>query len=179
MMSRRKQQQGFTLIELMTSLSIFAIVVTISLGAILGIFNANRKSRSLRTAMSGLNLALETMSREMRYGTRYHCTSSGTLTDPLNCTSGDTFISFLGSDNVQLSYRLNGTILERSQGSEGYLPVTAPDLIIDAFTFYVSATDPNDVYQPKVFITVKGHVGTGGSRTDFALQTLVSQRALD
>src|SRR3989338_687085 len=99
-------KKGFTLIELMTALSIFIIVMTISMGSIIGIFDANRKSRSLKTVLNNLNLAVESMSREMRFGKNYHC-GSGTVTDPQDCPAGDTLISFLSSNNIQTTYRFN------------------------------------------------------------------------
>jgi len=77
-----KTDKGFTLIELMVSVSVFIIIMTISMGAILGVFDSNRKSRALRTVMNNLNLSMESMSKEMRYGSSYHCGSGGTFNLP-------------------------------------------------------------------------------------------------
>ena len=66
-------KKGFTLIELMTAMAIFTVIMAISMGSITGIFDANRKSRSLKTAITNLNLAVESMSKEMRFGKNYHC----------------------------------------------------------------------------------------------------------
>lgn len=171
-------KKGFTLIELMTAISIFIIVMTISMGSILSVFDANRKSRSLKTVLSNLNLAVESMSKEMRFGKNYHC-GSGTVTTPQNCPEGDTLMSFLSSDGVQLTYRLNGTAIEKQINSEGYMAVTAPEIIIDGFTFYTLGAGTGNLLQPKVIIIIKSHAGTGKGRSDFTLQTLVSQRVLD
>ena len=179
MNSMKDSERGFTLIELMVSLSLFAIVVTVSLGSILGIFDANRKSRSLKAVMTNLNLATEEMSKEMRYGTNYHCGSSGTQSAPQNCASGDTQVSFLSSDNVEISYRLNGTALEKATGSGSFAPVTAPEASIDNLAFYVLGAGTGDGLQPKTLIKLKAHAGTGRGRSDFTLETLVSQRALE
>ena len=96
-------KKGFTLIEIMTSVSVFAIIMVISMGAILGIFEANRKSRTLKAIMNNLNLAVESMSKEMRFGTNYHCGESGSLTVPQNCPGGDTLVSFLSSEGRQIT----------------------------------------------------------------------------
>lgn len=172
------REHGFTLIELMTALSIFMIVMTVSMGSILGIFDANRKSHTLKAAVTSLNLALEGMSREMRYGKDYHCGETGTITEPQNCAEGGTYMSFLDSDGVQVIYRLNGTLLERKEGVSVFLPVTSPEVEIDSFTFYTIGAGTDNLLQPKVVIVVKAHAGTK-QRTDFILQTLVSQRVLD
>jgi len=176
--SKRSFASGFTLIELITAISIFTIIMTISLGSILGIFDANRKSRSIKAVMSNLNLAVETMSKEMRYGKNYHC-GSGTVTVPQNCSSGDTLLSFLSSDNEQITYRLNGTAIEKQSGSEEYIPVTAPEAVIDDLTFYTLGAGTSDTLQPKIIMKIKGHSGSGDDRSDFTLQTTVSQRSMD
>jgi prepilin-type N-terminal cleavage/methylation domain-containing protein len=155
----RTDNRGFTLIELMTAVSIFVIIMTISMGSITGVFEANRKSRSLKTVLNNLNLAVESMSKEMRYGKNYHC-GSGTVTLPQNCPSGGTLMSFLSSEGVQITYRLSGQA-------------------IDDLTFYTLGAGTGNLLQPKVIIKIKSHAGTDKGRSDLTLQTLVSQRTLD
>lgn len=177
--SKRSFASGFTLIELMTALSIFAIIMTVSLGSILGIFDANRKSRSIKSVMSNLNLTLESMSKELRYGRNYHCGSSGDQTSPQNCAEGDDFISFLSSDGEQISYQLSGNSIEKQVGDEDFIAITAPEVLVDDMTFYVLGAGIDNTLQPKVTIKIKGHAGEGDYRSDFTLQTMVSQRAMD
>lgn len=178
-------KKGFTLIELMVSVSIFVVVVTISMGSIIGVFDANRKSRSLKTVLNNLNIAVESMSKEMRYGINYHCEGPATapnapITSPQNCPSpGGSLISFLSSDDVQITYRINGTSIEKQVGAGDFIALTAPEIIIDNLTFYAFGTTVGDILQPRVVIKIDGHSGTTKGRSDFTLQTLVSQRALD
>lgn len=177
-MRKRALQKGFTLVELITAVALFTVVMTVSMGSILGIFSANRQSRSLRAVMTNLNLALESMSKEMRYGKTYHCGSSGTLTDAQNCASGDTLLSFRSSEDVQITYRLNGTTLEKDEDGGGFEPVTAPDVVIDSLVFYALGAGTGDTLQPRVLVKLQGHAGDK-NRSDFTLQTLISQRAVD
>jgi prepilin-type N-terminal cleavage/methylation domain-containing protein len=170
--------RGFTLIELMTAISIFIVVMTISMGSIINVFDANRKARSLKTVLNNLNLAVESMSREMRFGKNYHC-GSGTITVPRNCPSGGTLVSFLSSENTQITYRLNGQTIEKRVGSGSYIAVTAPEIVIDRLTFYTLGAGTSNTLQPKTIIIIKGHAGIAKSRSDFTLQTLVSQRFPD
>ncbi|MDO8729313.1 MAG: type II secretion system protein [bacterium] len=181
MINNKQPNKGFTLIELMVAISIFIVVMTISMSSIIGVFDANRKSRSLKTVLNNLNLAVESMSKEMRFGKNYHC-GSGTVTEPKNCSSGgDALISFLSSDNLQIVYKLNGTTIEKSiDGGNTYIAVTAPEIVIDNLVFYSKGVDSSDTLQPKVIVKIKSHAGTTGKgRSDFTLQTLISQRALD
>jgi len=169
---------GFTLIEIMTSVSIFAIIMTISMGSILGIFDANRKSRTLKAAMNNINLAIESVSKEMRFGKNYHC-GGGMETTPQNCPAGDNLVSFLSSEGEQVAYRLSGTTLEKKVDNGNYLPVTAPEVVIDSLVFYIVGAGTGNLLQPKVVVKVQGHSGSGDERTNFTLQTLISQRVLD
>lgn len=171
-------KNGFTLIELMVAVSIFIIVMTISMGSIVGVFDANRKSRSLKTVLNNLNLAVESMSKEMRFGKNYHC-GSGSVTVPQNCPGGDTLMSFLYSDGVQITYRLNNQTIEKQVGSGNYIAVTAPEIVIDDLTFYTLGAGTENSLQPKVIMKIKSHAGENKGRSDFTLQTLVSQRTLD
>lgn len=174
--------RGFTLIEIMTAVSVFAVVMVISMGAILGVFDANRKSDSLKTVMDNLNFAVDSMSREMRFGKNYHC-GTGTLTTPQNCSSGGTLVSFLSSDGQQIAYRLNGTQIEKSvDGGSTYIAVTAPEINIESLSFYVlgASPAPANTLQPRVLIKIKGSAGSKAkTKSDFSLQTLVSQRLQD
>ena len=149
------------------------------MGSIVGIFDSNRKVRSLKTVMNNLNLAVESMSKEMRFGKNYHC-GSGTVTTPQNCASGGNLMSFLATDGTQITYRLNNGSIEKQVGTSGdFIAVTAPELVIDNLTFYTLGAGTFNTLQPKVIILIKSHAGTGKNRSDFTLETMVSQRLLD
>src|SRR3990167_2239503 len=163
-----KKQKGFTLIELMVAVSIFIVVMTISMGSIISVFDANRKSRSLKTVLNNLNLAVESMSKEMRFGKNYHC-GPGAVTIPQNCPSGDTLMSFLSSDGVQITYRLSNQTIEKQIGGGVYIAVTAPEIVIDDLVFYTIGAGASDSLQPKVLIKIKSHAGVGGGQTDLTL----------
>lgn len=183
-MQHFKHTKGFTLIEILVSLSLFLVVMTISMGSVLSVFDANRKSESLKIVMDNLNFTLESMSREIRFGKNYHC-GGGTLTTPLNCPNGGgTQVSFLASDGAtQIVYRLTGTKIEKSiDGGANFVAVTAPEVTVQSLTFYVVGADavPVNYLQPKVLIEIKGQAGLkSNTQTTFNLQTLVSQRVLD
>lgn len=173
-------QKGFTLIEIMTAVSIFAVVMTISMGSILGVFETNRKSEALKAVMDNLNLTVESISREMRFGHSYHCGSIPPLTSPQNCSGGGDSIAFEASNGDLIVYRLTGDAIEKSVNSGAFLPVTASEISISSLSFFVLGATPGDSLQPKVLIKVAGTAGVAEEeKTDFTVQTLVSQRPLD
>jgi prepilin-type N-terminal cleavage/methylation domain-containing protein len=174
---------GFTLVELLIAVSLFVVVVTISMGAILTIFDANRKAQSSKTVVDNINLSIENMARTVRFGNNYHCGSSGTLSNPNDCSSGDTFlaVTFQGS---LVAYRLNGTTIQKSDNPNGgestYTNITAPEANIEYLKFYVFGSTVSDTNQPYVVAVIKGYVGNKlTTQTVFSLETLMSQRALD
>ncbi len=72
-MQTRSYQSGFTLIEMIVSLALFSIVVTISVGALLMLIATNQQLQNEQSVMTNLSFALDSMTREIRTGTNYYC----------------------------------------------------------------------------------------------------------
>ncbi len=89
-MKNQHSQSGFTLVEMIVSLAIFAIVVTVSVGALLVLVATNQRLQGEQSVMTNLSFALDSMTREIRTGSLYYCTSSpsaASLTSPFNPAS--------------------------------------------------------------------------------------------
>jgi prepilin-type N-terminal cleavage/methylation domain-containing protein len=175
---------GFTLIEMIIAVSLFVVVMVISMGALLSMIDANRKAQALRTVMDNLNFAVENVTREMRVGFDYHCGLFGNFDDPRDCPlGGDTIIAFKDSEGELMVFRFENGRIEKSVDSGAtYLGITAPEIVIDMDNsrFYVLGSQSNDTLQPKVVMVVRGTAGlTEKVRTTFNLQTTASQRLLD
>ncbi len=195
--SSRERSSGFTLIEMMVAVGLFAVVMTISIGSLLSLVNANRKAQSLQTVVNNLNVALDSMVRSIRMGYNYHCIASGGITDPQNCQMGDTYLAFESENgdttnpNDQWVYQYvpgSGTIpgyIEKSVDSGGHwIPITAAGITIESAKFYVVGSTPGsqgDLVQPKVVIEIQGEAGIPGTKTSttFHIQATAVQRALD
>src|SRR3989344_865344 len=179
-------KSGFTLIEIMVSVAIFATVMTIGAGSMLSILDANAKAQSLKSVMNNLNLALEGMSRSIRVGTTYHCGNSGILTAVLDC-DGESYFAFEksggdpGNSGDQVVYKLQaGRIEKSSDGGGSFIAVTAPEVVVEDLKFYTTGSSTTDSNQPRVLIIVRGYAGTKEkTRSDFDIQTSVTQRQLD
>jgi type II secretory pathway pseudopilin PulG len=188
-----KTDRGFTLVEILVAVSLFIVVATISIGAILTVYDANRKAQSTKTVMDNLNLSLENMTRTVRFGNYYYCGVSSTVNQTSNCplSSGGS-----GSDSVSVTfnaartiYRLCGNAIKRSDNGDkncsdtGMQSITSPETVIQYLRFYVSGTGnsgPDQIKQPYVMAIIKGYVGEKQtSQTSFFIETLMSQRILD
>lgn len=189
-------KRGFTLIEMMVAVSIFAITMMIGVGALLSMVDANRRAQAINSVMQNLNAALEGMSRSIRVGTVYHCQTSTTPDAPnilatpsidLACNPNPGhLIAFepsggsLSSDADQIVYRINGTQLERSKDSGvNWIALTAPEVTIDSFNVYLIGAPLGDLTQPRLLMTIKGSAPIPKGRTQFTVQASVTQRIID
>jgi prepilin-type N-terminal cleavage/methylation domain-containing protein len=176
---------GFTLVEIMVAVSIFALVMVVAVGAILSIVAADKRAQALNSVITNLNFAIEGMVRDLRTGYDYDCgsLSEDSLTDcPSSPNSSVTFISSQsGGKHVTYSFE-NGSIYKLTEGEIKAYPLTAPEITINKLDFYVSGTahgTGQDYRQPRILIVIAGKYGGYGSEANFSLQTLVSQRKLD
>jgi prepilin-type N-terminal cleavage/methylation domain-containing protein len=95
-MSRSLRQHGFTLIEMIVSLALFAGVITIAVGALLVLVAANDQLQGEQSVMINLSFALDSMTREIRTGTNYLCASR------TNYSSGGTDNLFQDGNDLDL-----------------------------------------------------------------------------
>ncbi|MDO8594704.1 MAG: type II secretion system protein [bacterium] len=184
-----ENSRGFTLIEMLVAIGIFSIIMVISVGSLLSLIEANRKAQALKTVVNNLHFALENMSRNIRTGDTYHC-GSGSPEEPLDCPdTSDPVLVFKGRQkNMFIAYKLNNGAIERSQDTNAgtlmvpsnFIPITAPEVIVNQLQFFVDGTENDDGKQPRVLIVVKGEMqGKSKVKTMFDIETLVSQRLLD
>jgi|GEM_PF-235064 len=177
-------EKGFTLVELLISIGVFLVVMTISLGSIISILDAGRKARSLKEVMTNLNFATEVMSREIKFGRNYFCgvNTVAPHAQSSSCSDGGTSITFTTSEGVDTIYRLNGTQIEKSvDNGVSYIGVTSPEVTVEGLTFYIFNTAPApNQRQPRMLMHVRGYAGVKPTvQSRFTLQTVMSQRSLN
>ncbi len=188
----RAGERGFTLVEMMVAVGLFAIVMVVCVGALLSLVNANRKAQALQSVINNLNIALDGIVRDARMGSDFY---GGSATDPScgstqvsgmsphDCASGGSVFAFepFHDCSAQGVTCNNGTvprwIYAFSKDSNGIgriyrtedgnladaIPITAPEISIEDVEFYVVGTTRGDSQQPKVVIVVKGTAGAIGT----------------
>ena len=193
-----KLVSGFTLVEMMVSVSIFAIVMTIALGSLLAMSESDRKAQTLKSVINNLNFSLDSMSRSIRTGQSFHCDTAQTpLSSPRDCssTAASSFAYLPANASVVTIYKLEtanaalcgqttgpvGCIARSVDGGFTYLAITSPEVYVSALNFYViGAAESPSTIQPKVVILISGIVTVPATQTStFNLQTSVTQRLYD
>lgn len=180
-MKKKFSKSGFTLVELLVAVALFTLVASMSIGALVAIFDANKKAQSTKTVIDNLNFSIENMTRTVRFGSRYHCNVSGSYDQPEDCPNGGDLLAITFNGNV-IVYRLTGTTLQiSSDGGSTWSDITSPETVVEYLKFYVfGAEDPDDLTQPYAIAVIKGHVGTKSTiQSEFSIETLMSQRNLD
>lgn len=199
MHKKNNKQNGYTIIETMIAVSLFLVVVTIGMGALLNANLLHQKSRDMRSIMDNLSFIMEDMSRNIRTGYNYYCvpvnvtawpSSSTTLSGP-NC-SGIAFEPAAGgpkwayqfvsgpSGSVTIYY-----IRKSTDNGTTWIQLTPDEVVIDtvASGFSILGAEPPNVnankQQPFVTIRLVGSITYKNIVTPFSLQTSVSQRLID
>ena len=192
--SQSKNNKGFTLIEIMLSVAIFAIIMTTGIGVLVSITNSYRISQQNKQVNDALNFSLESMVRELRLGNNYYVPSgSNQVNSPeVGSRDGDNdSIGFMASDGrgyFIFRYDADNLTLQRQtfDGTVGdnTSQLTNPDLVeITNVRFIVIGTesfaDDDDVRQPLVWIQIQAKPTGESDDSISTMQTLVSQRLLD
>ncbi len=93
---------GFTLIEMIVSLGVFAVVSTITVGALLTLVAANQRFQYEQGIMSNLSFAVDSMAREMRMGFNYFCASAASVSDGVDVDGQSRRIFAANNDHHEL-----------------------------------------------------------------------------
>lgn len=180
-----RKDRGFTLVEVIVSIAIFTVVVTVAMVGLLSVLDASRESRAQADAVDNLNFVVDDMIRRIRTGYDFDCAEGG------NCPNGADEFSFASSEvndsdgsNPTVTYELgehsNGKgRIDRTISTDGdTVAMTSPNVDVTNLTFYVTGTGTGDNQQSRVMILIEAEVGEGDVLETFSLQTTVTQRLL-
>ncbi len=199
---KKNTENGFTLIELLVSTSIFAIVAIGAISILLGSQAAYKRISNNRMAIDNINLVLNSMTREIKFGTSYGCiNTSGNFFSSSNYpsfSSSDTFGDSIGNNcnaliftpqgatSTKIVYYLNTdkasvNEVEYNLSAGAYVnmgdfSITSSDLNINNFWFDIIGSQSNDYLQPSVKIFVSSIVSlTKNSQGVVSTTTLIGQ----
>lgn len=173
-------KKGFTLVEMLVSIALFAIVLVITLGSIMTIVDVNRKSQSLTIVMNDLNFALESITRSVKTGDIQVDESRNDSLYVIEDLNG-------GLRHVKYKFNDQGEITRSVGGTNGTswsddIAITSDQINIESaiFKLYGGSSCSNGSCQPRVLISIAGTAVVGPTiSSKFHIQTTVSQRRLE
>jgi len=198
--------RGFTLVEMVVSVALFAIVMLVCVSTLLALTAANRKVHALQSVMDNLNVTLDGMVRDIRMGSVYDASaacSSNPGGGPKDCTQGGTQFSYEpygnGPSGIATVYKFDNNpgdcgqsavaagCIVRSKNGGPFQVITSPQVQIQSLQFFLvgaskgCSVTPCDLTQPKVVIEIKGTapVLNSAAKSTFHIQVTAVQRLLD
>ena len=195
---------GYTIIETMVSISLFLIIVTAGMSALLNASALQQKSQDMRSIMDNMSFIMDDMSRNLRTGYNYHCFANGdtipatpntTITIPKSCSNGFAiaFENAFGNDKVdddQWIYKVqsqNGgatfNIYKSVDGGASFIQMNPNEVVLKSFSGFsvlgAEAPTTGDRQEPFVNLKLVGTITYKNIITPFALQSGISQRLID
>lgn len=172
---KQGNKNGYTLIELLVAISVFAIVVTMVSGAFMISLKGQSKTVTVQNVADNIRYAMEVIAKEVRMGKNFPVPgtySDFSFTSNMPARSGNQVRFRLDSGRIMFDDDTNpATAPEDSLTSPGNVNITALSFVVDG---------QYPTTQPRVTIVVEAE--SVGTRVDVATrmqtQTTVSPRSL-
>ncbi len=142
-----KLRKGFTLVEIMVSLTIFSVLIVLATSSFVRALRTERQIAAFIAVNSNVGAFLEQIAREMRTGKDF-CINGN------NCSA--TSIAFTNADGEKISYCLDDNSIKRSANSScsSGQSMTGANVLVEYLSFVVSGNRDNDNLPPRITILV-------------------------
>lgn len=137
------RNQGFTLIEILVSVSVFVLVIIAAMAILNSTLFTKRRVYQLKEIEDNGRYSLELMSREIR---------TGAISDSQAGIQAAS-ITFINSDRDTITYNLSNGIITRQAGAS-VSEITSDKVTVSNLKFYVNDFVSNNE-QPIVVITIE------------------------
>ncbi len=177
---KRIQNKGFTLVELLVSISVFSLIVSAMSGAFISTIRAQRKSVAFQQLLEQTSYVEEYMSRSIRMGKKDISGACISAKSNYEITRDDKGIKFLNyNKDCQEFYVSDSQLWENKNGVD--LALTSSNLIVESINIELSGNSQADNFQPRVtiFLKVKGAGSKPEEQPEIKIQTTISQRNPD
>jgi prepilin-type N-terminal cleavage/methylation domain-containing protein len=164
MFKNKRGRQGYSIIEFLVAMSVFAVVIVVVFSLFSMIIRGQRRVIAQQNVQENARFLMDFLSKEIRMGT-----IGGT-------TNGNSpNLALTRSNGVSVTYNISGNKITRNS-----VQANSDEVIITG-SFYVEGKSANDNLQPKVTI-VLGVQGVGNKieeKVKINVQTTLSPRNLD
>lgn len=188
-MTYRPASRGFTLVEMIVSIGLFALVMLVATAAYFNLIALDRRARATNQIVNNLSFAVDSMVRGIRTGTGFQCLNGAPDAYGNSTSGGCTQFTYTDTNlplgNNIVTYYLSGHQILRTQGAVssvvGGTALTDPSITVTTFTFYVRGAGSGNDVQPQVLFTVKGTMpaDSAGGVATFVVEEDATQRLID
>jgi prepilin-type N-terminal cleavage/methylation domain-containing protein len=173
------KRRGFTLVELIVSVGLFAVVMVLAAGSYFIMISMIRQTQGMATGINNLAHTLESMTRNIRVGYDYSCGGAGG-----DCAApGASSFSFTNESNETVTYSLGSGRIRQTIDTGQPADLTDPAIVVSSLKFIVTGTPSlasGNTQQARVTILISGSVATGPGQTmPFSVETGASMRGSD
>jgi prepilin-type N-terminal cleavage/methylation domain-containing protein len=184
----KNKRSGFTLIEMMVAIAIFAVAIGAISGILIAALRQQRQVLGTQAVLDQGSYFMEYMSRALRLARKElsagSCLSqSGLNFEITRSGSGIKFINLLQADDCQEFFLENDQVKYRRQiglAGENTQLLTSGALQVLQLKFYLSGGSQSDDLQPKVTVFAEIRASSTAAVTQTTkIQTSISQRSLD
>ena len=175
-MKKKHCLKGFTVIELIVSMSLFLILVALATGTFIQALRTQKIVTELSAANDNATQAMEQMAREIRTGRDF------------SKLKNDSTLNLINYDQKAVTYKLIGETIYRCFGEIidvkacandfDFKPITASEVKISSFKFILNGEQPGDGLPPRVTIMLSVVGLKDKDIIKMNLQTTVSARIL-
>jgi len=166
-MKFKKKQRGFTLVEVLVSVSLFIMAIIALSQVYISVIRSERIAYALLNSENNIRNGLEIMARSIRIGKEFEI-----LSDNKELC----FDYYIEEDWEKYCYRFNNDTLERSHGSGPYMSMLDPSLEVKYGRFYNKGGSSNS--QSVIIIVLEVSTSIKQQEYLFNLQTAVTPRSL-
>ena len=178
-------KNGFILIELLVSILIFVLIISVTIGIFVSIVRYQKKVLVEQELLNQTSYVLEYMSRALRMAKRDSegsCLGGGYSEcsyRSIHDGGGIKFINHLENDICQeFFWDKNDNLLKESKRGQTF-PLISDKFQINSLRFNLSGESQIDNLQPRVTIFMEIQVKRGENQPKLKIQTTISQRNLD
>lgn len=165
---------GFTLIESMVAVTIFALLIVSATDIFLSIIRSQRNTLSSKNAQESVSYALEVMTKELRMA-KIDDGSCGQQANIYSVSPNGEEIKFINYQDVCVTYSLENNRLKIKR-DDGQAYMTPPNITIGQLNFHATHLDIAN-QQPLVTIRfVLSYLNTETGQQSLQIQTSVSSR---
>lgn len=188
---RSSRQSGVTLIELLAAMSIFTMVITVTIAIFISMVYSQKRSSNAVNIDNTAYFILEMMSKEIRTGSDFSFPSCAWFDINSSCQE----IAFINYKNQNVKYKLNGSQIQKicdDAGNDCYVgsgipvwnTISPSNIEVGDLRFNMDGQNNSgpDNKAPRISIVLKAQTLAGTlelAKREIILQTTISSREPD